>query len=1171
MVAGQACPRFGYCRHSRHGLDPGAIRYCLPIQPGNTVLICGYSSGACRGNGLFPAQGVAASLERAFPELDNHLINYIQFSRDTSDNPFKKAYVGGAQPQQYRKLKLRRMKNRKAHIISQSILAAVLLLLVSPTIFMGRSWGVALWRSVNPFTNTPPASLTRILEVTPGNTTVVQGGPVLLICRVQGRRDHEVWVDVDLADADKSIYTLGHISTGEPLTFSHRIPRVTTPLRYRFRAGDAPEGNWHTVDTRPPSAFTDIKLSITPPSYTRGKRQVVSGWDEAINILQGSTANVAAVCNVPLKSLALQSDSADPLPLRQTDASGAWQAILTISGGHTLRLTAEDLYGDTLVQTISYACKPDAPPVIEILEPAGLTILAPGVAPKIEFSVVDDHGIADVRVEQVKVGSSKDTAGDMQKRWHPENTLLFDGVWKGSAQKEETLVYRIVASDNRPGEPQTARSVMIIFNADTHKTAADKRNALEAQAFESLNKVVELQRQNVSQTKRGRSDFKGVPAAFWDETASQQQKIRDLTKTLLTNPVNPLGTLTSSIKKLYLNEMAEAITRLSAIPRALVAQKSQHASRALIIEESILRQLTRAGSAASNAKVERRMSGLMAMLQKLIDGEARVLKQTGSVIEQHATPGSALIDAQDDLAADLTEFTAACRRESGEVQANDATYAAVLTEIAERCKSETIREDMIMAAERLDENQATDAAPLETSALAKLKALDAFLNAVETQEMQAEHEAMVEGVQQAKEKLNRIKELHKRMLEAMELVRDQKDKSDDERFDMMEEEFTEIIKNTKESLLEVPTDLHVFMDLNVANDIVEDVFGVFQEVEQAFDKKESDAAPDGDFKAREEAYAKEEALLDMMEEAEDRLDDMEMWLRDKPDDVKVTTETLDREEMPEEGIALGALAAQVEDLIGELLEEDEEEAAEADDGATTHAMGDWESGWDVMEGNISSFGAKGKAGNETPDHKEQDGRSNVGRQGMAVGETAAGSGTIGEGDKNIEERRTADPTQSGQVNLDGEADTKATGGGKLATGKADDLGMSGGVKRMDSNEAGSWEGMASLMARQADAVFAKASMKNIRVDSLQDAAHHLRQSSDAVAKGNIRQVKEFRKLAIASLQQAQAQLTAGPAAGFAVESSPGVLGNVMDSGPDLAPEKYRNLVADYYKRLNETL
>ena len=221
-----------------------------------------------------------------------------------------------------------------------------------------------------------------------------------------------------------------------------------------------------------------------------------------------------------------------------------------------------------------------------------------------------------------------------------------------------------------------------------------------------------------------------------------------------------------------------------------------------------------------------------------------------------------------------------------------------------------------------------------------------------------------------------------------------------------------------------------------------------------------------------------------------------------------------------------------------------------------------------MEGDISSFGAQGKSGDQTPNHKEQDGRSNIGRQGMSTGETASGSGTIGEGDKNIEARRTEDPTQSGQIDLKGKADTKATGGGKLGTGKADELGMSGGAERMDSKEAGSWEGMAALMAKKADAMYAKASMKNVRVDSLKDAAHQLRQSADTIAKGNIEQSREFRKMAATSLTRAQAQLQAGPSSAMEAKGSAGALDNMVESGPDLAPPQYRDKVAEYYKALN---
>jgi hypothetical protein len=224
-----------------------------------------------------------------------------------------------------------------------------------------------------------------------------------------------------------------------------------------------------------------------------------------------------------------------------------------------------------------------------------------------------------------------------------------------------------------------------------------------------------------------------------------------------------------------------------------------------------------------------------------------------------------------------------------------------------------------------------------------------------------------------------------------------------------------------------------------------------------------------------------------------------------------------------------------------------------------------------MEGDIAGFAAQGKSGNQTPDHKEQDGRSNVGRQGMSNGETAAGSGTIGEGDKNIEARRTQDPTQSGKVDLSGEADTKATGGGKLGTGKADGKGMGGGTERMDSKEAGSDDGMAALMARQADALYAKASMKNIRVDSLKNAAHQLQQSAEAIAKGDIGQMREFRKMAISSLTTAQAKLSAGPSRAMEAKSATGVLDDVVESGPDQAPPKYREKVSEYYKALNGAL
>jgi hypothetical protein len=130
--------------------------------------------------------------------------------------------------------------------------------------------------------------------------------------------------------------------------------------------------------------------------------------------------------------------------------------------------------------------------------------------------------------------------------------------------------------------------------------------------------------------------------------------------------------------------------------------------------------------------------------------------------------------------------------------------------------------------------------------------------------------------------------------------------------------------------------------------------------------------------------------------------------------------------------------------------------------------------------------------------------------------------------------------------------------------------MSGGVERMDSKEAGSSEGMAAL-AQKAGALYSKASMKNVRVDSLKEAAHHIRQSGEAISKGNIKEMKEFQRLAVGELKKSKAKLDAGPTGAIETTRSASGLNNLIESSPDVAPPQYRDKVSDYFKALNEAL
>ncbi|MBN2301642.1 MAG: hypothetical protein JXN60_03900, partial [Lentisphaerae bacterium] len=480
-------------------------------------------------------------------------------------------------------------------------------------------------------------------------------------------------------------------------------------------------------------------------------------------------------------------------------------------------------------------------------------------------------------------------------------------------------------------------------------------------------------------------------------------------------------------------------------------------------------------------------------------------------------------------------------------------------------------EDMLLAAENLENSVAEEAVKHGNSALEKLRVIEDMLGATQAAAEEEKMEEIQEVLEEVNGKIAKIKELHAKAQEQMDIIKANKN-LDSKELDMMEEEYMALIKKSKDALLKVPTDLHIYMELNCANDIVEDLISIFQEVEQ---KAGSEEALQNN-QIKEEEYAKKESLdfLKDLEQAEERIDDLEMWLTAQPDTTKVNVEAMDQEEMPEEGVALGALETKTEDLISDLLEESEdpEDQAKANDGAINRAKSDCEMGNALQEGDTAIFAAKGKSDNKKPDHKEQDGRSNVGRQGMSNGETAAGSGTIQEGDKNIEQRRTQDPTQSGQVDVEGEADTMASGGGKQGTGRADGFGDgTGGAKRMDTTMSGGEDGMKALMT-QVERMYDQASIKNVRAPSLKQAAHHIRQAADAIAESRpIGEIAELKRKAAASLKKAQTELRAGTSSALDSGSGLSMLDGVVEGGADEAPQQYRDLVSKYYKALNEAI
>jgi len=1124
-------------------------------------------------------QGIAAAVEKSFPELDNHVINYVQFSASRGKNQFKEAYLRHGIPE-WKTINIKEMKDRKAHRKGRLILAGLIALLVVPCGLRGRTWAVALWRIANPFSDVEPVSLTKIVGVEPGNATVLQGNPLVMLCRVRGHKGHRVRLDIRPSDDKTTSYNLGTITGSGVERFSYRVAEITADMKYRFRAGDDPSLKWFDVKSRPPPAFTRINLRVNPPGYTEILPRNFDGMSDEVEIPQGSDVGISVECNSALTSASVGVEGLGPVSLTGTADKEVWQGTVTVAEGKTIRIEAENTYGERIESSFDFRLVKDAAPTIRMLAPRGRTVLEPGTEPDIEFVVSDDYGLAGVTVERIAPGTTSQSPGETLKEWSTGGAREFTQRWRGSARRSgtgEPLAFRVVARDNCPFSEHVGMSPAIIFNPISAKESGDKRTQARAEVSSTLSRLIDLQRANLRTTRKLRdatgSAGMDKPAAAtapgqWEETAAQQKNIRQLAGTLLGNPLRPLGGMTPAVRKLYMEEMLEVIMKLGRVPAAKDDEKLRLADKSISLEETILRKLTYADIAADKVRRQRRISGLLAMLASLIKGETDVVADTTQCMKKAVRVGAPLVDRQDELASDVTEFVNACRREAPSLEHSDRVFSGLIEKVAGKCEEAQVKREMLKAAEKLEENIPHQAIAYEKSALATLEALKRMLNRWQLSNAEERIEEVVEALHDAKERMQKLRKLQEKMIEAMRLTELQKDRSGEER-DLMEEDIEELKKNMKEAMLEIPRDLHIFPELSVANELVEDVCSIFEEVEQI---EGTEVVGENGTSPQEIGVLKPDELIEAMKSADERLDDVETWLSDTPESEEYKMEAFDREEMPK--MALGALPATAEDLIGDLLKESEEIAKKTEDTATNLGLPDDSFGWDTKEGPLESFGAKGKSGNQTPDHKEQSGRSNVGRQGQAIGETAAGSGTITEGDKNIEKRITPEPLQSGQVQADGEADENATGGGKQSSGAADEVGMAGAGtnRRVDSTAQGSMEGLEALMAKT-QAIHVKASLLNLRTESLGAAAHHMHQASDAIAAGlPISQVREHQKRVIAALRRARTELSAGAAGSIGDDGiRTTVLEDVVEGGTDNAPANYRELVAEYFRSLSESI
>jgi hypothetical protein len=301
------------------------------------------------------------------------------------------------------------------------------------------------------------------------------------------------------------------------------------------------------------------------------------------------------------------------------------------------------------------------------------------------------------------------------------------------------------------------------------------------------------------------------------------------------------------------------------------------------------------------------------------------------------------------------------------------------------------------------------------------------------------------------------------------------------------------------------------------------------------------------------------------EMAEELTTHIEKWLPDTPDREQWSQEEPLTDDMREAPMA--ELPEELEDLVGDLMEDEEDLFSEMEDVSSSWADSiDKGAGWDAMDGPISNMSAQGVTGNRLPNESEIGGRSGEGRQGRSSGEFV-GDSAVGKGGRRTPSRLSPDPFEAGQVK-----DTShdpvggGTGGGK-ESGQGGE-GLEGPIPPPMQRELVRLADKQATLRNQAETIKLQFQIVNVNSDSLEELIKRMQLVEKQLRDGHFRSALRRRDVTLDAIddarnQAADAAVRVDTSASVPEEIRKEILGGMDEP----SPEGWEDLNRSYFERL----
>ncbi|MFZ4394307.1 MAG: hypothetical protein ACOYOU_01620 [Kiritimatiellia bacterium] len=300
-----------------------------------------------------------------------------------------------------------------------------------------------------------------------------------------------------------------------------------------------------------------------------------------------------------------------------------------------------------------------------------------------------------------------------------------------------------------------------------------------------------------------------------------------------------------------------------------------------------------------------------------------------------------------------------------------------------------------------------------------------------------------------------------------------------------------------------------------------------------------------------------------LEKAKELENNIEKWLSNKPDNIKWSMEEPDKAA----DIPMAELPAELEDLVGDLIDKEEDMTKDVEDVSSSWMDSiDKGAGWDATDGPISDMSAKGVTGNMLPNNSEIGGRSGEGRSGKSNGQLVQDT-AVGKEGRHTPTRVSPGPFESGSVKDTAKNDNGgATGGGKLSGGT--EQGLHGPTPPPVPEKMARLSGEQAKIRQEAESMALKLRKYKLPSGDLETSIQAMGRLEEAAKKQDGLAVRQAFSRAVDGLEDARRAMQAE--AGLHHERSQlpeSVQRELMNGLQDSTPKGYEDMAADYFRQM----